>query len=55
MKGTALNLKVMKKVMKSRRIQRAQKENVSKVTFLDNSVNSATILVTIQTDHIFLF
>ena len=36
LKGTALNLEVLEKVMESRRIQRAQKENASKVTYLDN-------------------
>ena len=36
MKGTALNLKVMVKVMESHRIQRAHKENASKVAYLKN-------------------
>ena len=36
LKGTALNLEVLEKVMESCRIQRAQKENASKVTYLDN-------------------
>ena len=36
LKGTALNLKVLEKVMESRRIKRAQKENANKVTYLDN-------------------